>query len=212
MTLMLGSLLALFSLGLLAGGVTALAIDQTQRDSAGYLTTHTVEFESNGYAIVGSGLEIDTGIPGWLQVRDLIGDIQLRVEGASGESIFVGVAEEDAAASYLAELGYDEVSEIRGVDVTYIPHAGDAPVTAPGDQDIWTVSTEGQGSQTLTFEPQPGRWVVVAMNAAGTTGVSITASVAAEVPDMSWIAVVLLVAGSAGLLLSALPIYLAARS
>jgi hypothetical protein len=212
MALVLGSVLALFSLGLLAGGVTTLAIDQTQRDSAGYFTTRTVGFESNGYAIVGSGLEIDTSVPGWLQVRDIVGELQLRVEGAGDESIFVGVAEEDAAATYLAELDYDEVSEIRGVDVTYIPHAGDAPASAPGDQDFWTVSTEGQGPQTLTFQPQSGRWVVVAMNAEGTTGVSVTASAAAEVPDLSWIAIVLLVAGGVGLMLSAPPIYLAARS
>lgn len=210
--LVLGSLLALFSLGLLAGGVTTLAIDQTQRDSAGYLTTGTVGFESDGYAIVGTGLEIDTSVPGWLQVRDFIGELQLHVAGADGESIFVGIAQEDAAAAYLAELGYDEVSEIRGVDVTYIPHPGDGPVSAPGEQDFWTVSTEGQGPQSLTFEPETGRWVVVAMNADGTSGVSLTASAAAEVPDLSWIAIVLLVAGGVGLLLSALPIYLAARS
>ncbi|HEX6198133.1 MAG TPA: hypothetical protein VFZ37_19640 [Jiangellaceae bacterium] len=211
MVLVLGSLLALFSLGLLAGGVTTLAIDQTQRDSAGYLTTRTVGFESDGYAIVGAGLEIDTSVPGWLQVRDFIGELQLTVEGAGDESIFVGIAQEDAAEAYLAELGYDEVSEIRGVDVTYIPHPGDDPASAPGEQDFWTTSTEGQGPQTLTFEPETGRWVVVAMNADGTSGVSVTASAAAEVPDLSWIAIILLVAGGAGLLLSALPIYLAAR-
>lgn len=210
--LVLGSVLALFSLGLLTAGVTTLVFDQTQRDSGGYLTTHTVGFESNSYAIVGSGLEIDTSIPGWLQVRDLVGELQLRVEGSSDDSIFVGIAEEGDAAAFLAGLGYDEVSEIRGVDVTYIPHEGGAPPSAPGDQDFWATSAEGQGTQTLTFEPATGRWVVVAMNTDGTDGVSVTASAAAEVPDLTWVAIVLLVAGGAGLLLSALPIYLAARS
>lgn len=210
--LVVGALLALFSLGLLAGGLAVLAFDLAGRDSEGYIATNAVEFESNSYAIVGSGLEIDTDVPGWLQVRELVGDIQLRVESTGGESVFIGIAREPDARDYLADIGYDEVSEISGVEVTYIPHTGGPPESPPGEQDFWTASTEGQGAQTLMFEPEDGRWVVVAMNSDGSDEVSVTAAVAVEASGLPWLAVALLIAGGLGLLAAALIIYLAVRS
>lgn len=213
-TLVLGSLLALFSLGLLAGGVAVLAFDLTQRDANGYLVTDTVEFESNGYAIVGSGLEIDTSVPGWVQVQELIGEVELRVEATGGERVFVGVARESEAEGYLADIGYDEIDEIsgfRGVEVTYLSHSGGPPESQPAEQDFWTASTEGRGTQTLTFEPQEGRWVIVAMNADGSPDVSVSAAVAVEAPSLPWVAVALLIAGALAMLVAALIIYLAVR-
>lgn len=209
--LVIGSLVALFALGLLTAGLAVLAFDLTQRETDGYLVTNTVEFESNSHAIVGSGLEIDTDVPGWLQVRELIGDIQLRVEGTGGETVFIGIARESDAEDYLADIGYDEIDQIRDAQVTYLPHTGGPPGSPPAEQDFWTASTEGQGPQTLTFEPQDGRWVVVAMNADGSPEVNVAAAVAVEAPSLPWVAVGLLIAGGLGLLVAGLIIYLAVR-
>ena len=211
--LVAGSLVALLSLGLLVSGLVALIIDQTQRDADGLVEFGPVELESSGYAITAAGLTVDTNIPGWLQVQDVIGDIRLQVESADGGPVFLGVATEGAAAPYLADLAYDEVREISGFSqtVSYTPHTGNAPASAPTEQDFWTAWTAGPGAQTLTVELETGQWVAVAMNADGTAGVDVTSAMAAELPVLTPVAVGLLVAGGLGLVLSAIPIFLAVR-
>lgn len=209
--LVIGSIVALVSLGMLASGLAALFIDQTQRDSAGFVSTGSVELESNGYAIVAAGLRVDTQVPGWLQVSDVLGDIRLQAESVDGSPLFVGVAREQDVAAYVDAIGHDEVNRVSGDEVTYRPHPGQAPPSAPTDQDIWTEWTAGPGLQTLTVEPESGRWVAVGMNADGSAEVHVTASVAAELPVLPRAAVTLLIAGAAGLLISAVPIFLAVR-
>jgi hypothetical protein len=219
--LVIGSLIALLSLGLITVGLVALVFDQTQRDPDGFIATESISLESDGYAIAGSVLQIDTNVPGWLQARSVFGDIRLIVESTDGQPIFVGVAHEEDAAAYLADLDYDEVSRISGgsrftpfgepVTVTYLPHPGGAPQTTPADQDFWASWTSGAGEQTLTVELETGRWVAVAMNADASAEVQVVASVAAEVPALPTVAIVLLVVGGVGLLIAAFVIYLAVR-
>nr|WP_199702003.1 DUF4389 domain-containing protein [Jiangella rhizosphaerae] len=208
--LVLGSIVALGSFGLVAGGAAALIVDRTQRDSGGYLSSAQVEFSSDQYAIVGTGLDIDTDVPDWVQVRDVIGEVQIRFDAGDGD-VFVGVARESDAAAYLEGLGYDEVTRISGDDVTYREHSGTAPATEPAAQDFWTATGSGTGDQTLTFEPEDGRWVVVAMNADGGAGVDVGARVAAELPVLPWAALIVIGVGGFGLLIAALLIYLAVR-
>ncbi|HEU4543729.1 MAG TPA: hypothetical protein VFR23_21525 [Jiangellaceae bacterium] len=211
--LVLGSILALVSFGLLVTGLVGLIFDQTQRDADGFLEFGPVEFESNGYAVTAGGLTVDTSVPGWLQVENVIGDVRLRAESTDGSPVFLGVAEEDAVEPYLADLAYDEVLDISGFGytVTYAPHTGGAPATAPTDEDIWTAWTAGPGEQTLFVEMETGDWVAVAMNADGTAGVDVTGTVAAEFPALTPTAIILLVVGGIGLVVSAIPIFLAVR-
>ncbi|HEX5997133.1 MAG TPA: hypothetical protein VFY84_18500 [Jiangellales bacterium] len=212
--LVLGSILALVSLGLLVTGLIGLIYDQTQRDSDGFLVSDRVDFESNGYAVVAGGLTVDTSVPGWLQAENVIGDIRLTVESADGSPVFLGVAEQDAVQPFLADLAYDEVREISGFGhtVTYAPHTGAAPAAMPADADVWTAWTAGPGEQTVTVELEAGDWVAVAMNADGSAGVDVTGTAAAEVPILTPVAIGLLVAGAIGLAASAIPIFLALRS
>lgn len=208
--LVIGSLLALLALGLLAAGIVGLVIDQTQRDDAGYIVTDDIELESGNHAIVGTGLRIAGG-PDWAQARRVTGNIQLRVEAVDGGPVFVGVAREQAARDYLADLGYDEVTRIGGGEVTYRAQPGGEPETPPGDQDFWSESTEGPGLQTLTFQPETGRWVIIAMNADGSAGVDVFGSLAAELPILPGFSIGFIIAGAVLLLLAALLILLAAR-
>ncbi|MBB5788787.1 DUF4389 domain-containing protein [Jiangella mangrovi] len=208
--LVLGSLIGLGSFGLVAAGGAGLALDQTQRDSGGFLSSAEIGFSTDAYAIVGTGLEIDTDVPDWLQVRDVIGDVQIRFD-ANDADVFVGIARASEAAAYLDGFGYDEVTRVSGGDVGYDPHAGGAPATAPAAQDFWVASASGTGEQTLTFEPQDGRWLVVAMNADGSAGVDLDARVAAELPVLPWAALVVIGAGVVGLLLAVLLVALALR-
>ena len=210
--LVLGSILALVSFGLLVTGLVGLIYEQTQRDSDGFVEAGPVEFESNGYAVAAGGLTVDTTVPGWLQVERIIGDVRLRAESADGGPVFIGVAEQGTAEDYLAGLAYDEVVEIRGADVRYAAHPGDAPAVAPADADVWRAWTAEPGEQTLVVQLEAGDWVAVAMNADGSAGVDLTGTVAAEFPALAPVAITLLVAGAIGIAVSAVPIYLAVRS
>lgn len=207
----IGAFGALMAVSLLVIGLVGLIIDQTQRDSDGLLETEQTELVSNGYAVAASGLEVDTSVPGWLQLRSVFGDIRIVAEGTAGEPIFIGLAHEQDAADYLDTVGYDEVSRISGGNATYRPHPGTAPVSAPSEQDFWAAWTEGSGEQTLTVELDTGNWVAVVMNADGSAGVDVTASAAAELPVLPWAAIVLMVIGGAGLVIAVLVIYLAVR-
>lgn len=211
--LVLGSILALVSLGLLVAGLVGLIFDQTQRDSDGFLEFGPVEFESNGYAVAAGGLTVDTSVPGWLQVDNVIGDVRLHVESTGGSPVFLGVAEQDAVEPFLTGLAYDEVLDISGPGyaVTYTSHTGGAPATVPAEQDVWAAWTAGPGEQTLTVELETGDWVAVAMNADGTAGVGLTGTIGAEFPALAPAAITLLVVGGIGLVASAIPIYLALR-
>jgi hypothetical protein len=211
--LVAGSILALVSLGLFVGGLVALIFDQTQRDADGFVEFGPVELESDEYAITAGGLTVDTAMPGWLQVQDVIGDVRLEIESADGDAVFLGVATEDTATAYLSDFAYDEVRDVSGVNytVSYTPHAGNAPTSAPAEQDVWTAWTAGPGEQTLTVELETGHWVAVAMNADGTAGVDLTGTIAAEFPALTPAAIILLIAGGIRLVASAVPIYLAAR-
>lgn len=95
--------------------------------------------------------------------------------------------------------------------MNYAAHNGGAPATDPAAQDFWVASAGGTGDQTLTFDPRDGSWVVVAMNADATAGVDLTARVAAELPVLPWVALIVIGAGAVGLLVAALLIYLAVR-
>ena len=53
-----GSILALISLGLLAGGVTGMVYDLTQRDSDGFLMSPSEQFDTGSYALISETLDI----------------------------------------------------------------------------------------------------------------------------------------------------------
>src|SRR5262245_52468381 len=63
--LVVGVLLAMVSLGLLAGGGTALWADRTQRD-AGYATTDVHEFATSGSALATAPTHFGSAGAGWL--------------------------------------------------------------------------------------------------------------------------------------------------
>src|SRR5690554_2372842 len=184
--LVVGLVGALVAMSLLILGIVGLAIDQSQRDSTGMVGTGPVKLESDGYAVSASGLEVDTAVPGWLQLRSVFGDIRITAADTAGRPIFIGIARAADAGGYLDDLSYDEVSRVSGGTVTYLPHLGGAPESAPSDQEFWVAWTQGPGEQTLTVELDTGSWVAVVMNADASPEVDVVASVAADLPALPW--------------------------
>jgi Domain of unknown function (DUF4389) len=188
--IVVGSILALISLGLLAGGVGGIVIDQTQRNADGFLMSPSEEFDTGTFALVSETLDVGAEVPQWV-IDTLIGTV--RIESESELPVFVGIAEEADAETYIGDVRRAVVTDVGDPDYTI--RRGGAPESPPGTQTFWVASTTGTGEQVLDWEVEDGDWVIVAMNADGSAGVTTELRVGAEVDPLIWIALGVLLAG-----------------
>ncbi len=188
----LGSIAALISLGLLAGGCGAVAVDRTQRDDDGFLMSPTEDFATASYAIASERADIDAA--GAERALDVfLGTVRIRSE--SDRPVFVGIAPAADVTRYLSGVEHAVVTDFERRPV-YVSVPGGAPSSLPGDETFWVESTTGSGEQTLEWEPASGDWRAVVMNADGSRGVAAELSVGAELDPLLWIGIGLLAAGA----------------
>jgi hypothetical protein len=185
-----GSILALISLGLLAGGVTGLVYDLTQRDSDGFLMSPSEQFDTGSYALLSETFDIGSEVPQWV-IDELIGTV--RIKSDSEQRVFVGIASEADGDSYLGDVRRSVVTDIDDPD--YSPRPGGPPSSPPAEQTFWEASTSGAGEQVLDWDVEDGDWVVVVMNADGSAGVTAELRIGAEADALTWIAIGFVVAG-----------------
>jgi hypothetical protein len=193
-----GAVLVLCSIGLFSGSGVALWAQASRH--GGYASLGTATYNVPGYAIASDtiGLHLATGA-----ASDLIGTVRIQVTQAGGTApAFIGIAPAGAAARYLAGVDYATVRGAASGHGTYTEHAG-------------TAHASGPGTQTLTWAPRSGDWMVVAMNADGSRPVTMQVNVAATLPALPWIAAGLLTGGiiflAGGVLLIAVPLRRASR-
>ena len=171
-------------------------------------------FASSSYAIASKSLDVGTGAPDWIFGSGRYAKVRISATNAApGKTIFIGIGRDRDVADYLAGAAHDEVTdfEVDPFSVDYRHHAGAAPVTPPAKQRFWVASTQGTGTQTLTWGVRKGTWSVVAMNADASRPVAVEASFAAKLSFLGWIAVGLLTGGGIFLLGGSGLIYLGAR-
>ncbi len=186
-----GSILALISLGLLAGGIGGIVVDQTQRNADGFLMSPSEDFDTGTYALVSETLDVGAEVPQWV-IDELIGTV--RIESESEQPVFVGIAAESDVDTYLGDVRRAVVSDV-GSDPDYSLRRGGAPASPPGTQSFWVASTTGAGKQVLDWDVEDGDWVIVAMNADGSAGVTAELRIGAEVDPLIWIALGVLLTG-----------------
>jgi hypothetical protein len=186
-----GSVLALVSLGLLAGGCATVVVDQTQRDADGYLMTHGEQLDTGSYALVSETLNVSVDIPQWV-IDELIGRVRVRSE--SDRTVFVGIAPKAEASAYLDGVRHAVVTDIKP-DPEYSTKPGGAPSSPPGAQRFWVASSQGAGEQVVDWKVEDGKWVAVVMNVDGSPGVTTDLAIGAEVDALIWIGVGLLLGG-----------------
>jgi len=206
--LVLGSIAALIAFVLLVVGGVGVVVDSTQRDADGFLMSPTESFTTAAYAISSESADVDLDGPDWA-TDDLLGTVRIRSE--SERPVFVGIGRSSDVARYLAGVDRSVVTEI-GRNPRYSQRSGSAPAGPPSGQSFWVASATGAGEQTLEWEPRSGSWSVALMNADGSRGVSADLSIGAELDDIIWIAVGLLVAGALLAALAALAITAGIRS
>ena len=195
--LVAGVLLALTGLGFAAAGGSVVAVSAVQSGADGYLTSPSYDLSTDGYALTVEELRGDAPDPAeWVPwFGDL--DVRLEAESVDGTPVFLGLAPRADVAAYLDGIPSSEVVGLGrgGGDVTAPTADGTAAPAAPAEQDFWEVSAEGAGPQSLTWNPEPGVWSVVVMNADASSGVAVEARAATEAGPLLPIGVVLLVVG-----------------
>jgi hypothetical protein len=169
--LVVGSILALVSLGFLAGGGVLAWAHSTERNDDGYYTTRFERFQSAGYAIQSDDLDLGTDGPDWLFEKGRLGTI--RITGRNlrpGQSLFLGIGRKDAVDRYLRGVPHDVVTDVDldPFRVDYRSEPGTrrpAPPTAT--EPLWAAA----GTRQIDWKVEEGNWVAVAMNADGSRGV-----------------------------------------
>jgi hypothetical protein len=185
----IGAVLVLLALVIGAIGAALVWAHSTQRDADGFYTSDAERLETVSYAITSE--DIDLGVrPGGRERRFDLGDlatVRLAVDPQGESPVFVGIGPEDDVDRYLDDVAHARIDDIDRdpFRVTYRFVEGDAPEDPPGDQHFWAASVEGSGPQTMEWELESGNWAVVAMNADGSAGVALDASVGVKA---DWVA------------------------
>ncbi len=200
-SLVIGAVLGLISLGFLgAGGIAAWATN-TQRDHTGYLTSGARSFTTASYALTSDTIDFG-GSADWVTPGDILGTLRIRATPKDpARSVFIGVGPEAGVNSYLGRIGHLVVTNWADGNAHVERGTGGAPLAKPADVHIWTVHAEGTGTQTVTWQPTSGHWIVVVMNEDASAGVSVNADAGATIPDLGWIAAALFAAGAIVLLI-----------
>ena len=188
-TVVIGSVLALISLGLLGGGGTLLWADQALRHD-GYVTTGTATYSTAGYALASERVHLGWG---WL-LTGLVGDVRLRVTATGPDRpVFVAIGPADQVAAYLSGAAYTTVSGTGPGGL--VSQHGTVKPAPPRTAGIWTAQVAGTGTQTLRWTAQAGDWMAVAMNPDGSAGLTVRADADVEAPWLFRLAVEVIVGG-----------------
>lgn len=204
-TLVIGSVLALVSLGLLGGGGTLLWAGQALRQD-GYVTTGTATYSTTGYALASERVSLGWG----LLLTGLVGDVRVRVSAASpGRAVFVAVGPADQVAAYLSGTAYATVTDTGAAGLAV--HDGTGRPAPPWTARIWAAQAAGTGTQVLRWTAQDGDWMVVAMNPDGSAGMTVRADAGVSAPGLLRLAAEVIVGGIILGALSAALIWVPAR-
>jgi hypothetical protein len=162
-----------------AAGGTLLWADATQRDDAGYFSTHSHRFHSGSRAISTEKVDLG-GFPHWVGAK-------ARVEVASpSRAVFVGIARTKDVESYLAGVDHATATDLDWdpFRARYVEHPGSRLPAAPASRDFWAASTTGAGTRSVTWKLRSGQWSVVVMNADGSRGVDVQARAGVDWPPI----------------------------
>jgi hypothetical protein len=218
--LVFGIIFLVGALVLMASGGGLMWLSKTlENDNPLFASRETRLRKADSYAIVTEPFGID-----WYDDRE--GQrwgsdfVKARIEVESqdpSKGIFVGIARETDVDDYLSGVRYYEVVEwssdpFDDPEVDYRPHSGDLTPSDPTTEAFWEVSAHGSGRQTIEWQPEMGRWVLVIMNEDGSAGIDVSGELGAELPWLYWLGLSLLFVGILALVGGVIMVYFAARS
>lgn len=210
------ALVFLIGVGLIIGGGTILWANIFMEDAEGFYTTKKVDVNRDSYAITSEPAEIEIG---HIWILDWLRSVEVKITGENNKDkgVFVGIAEEKDLKSYLSGVDHDRVEEldlhhpVGKPEVEYENFPGSSSPDAPTEVGFWTASSSGSGEQVLRWSLEEGTYGTVLMNADGSKGIDISASIGAKVPIASGIGLGLAIAGLVLILLTLLLTYFTVR-
>lgn len=205
LALVVAGITALLGIAAIAAGGAGIVLDQTQRDSSGYLMTSATPYSTSTYALVSAGYRAGTS-NSWFVASDMLGTVRVRV--TSSRPVFVGIAPARAVGSYLANVAHAEGAALTTRSAEFRSYPGGAPGAPPASQGFWVASASRAGQHTLTWMPRNGNWRIVLMNADGSPNVAADVSVGARMPDLLTVGIAVLGSGILLLSMSAGAIYI----
>ena len=175
-------------------GGTGLVLD-AQRDATGFVSTDTRSISSSTAAVTVESIDIhfDRGTSTWGSA-DRFGTVRARAT-TQGEPVFVGIAPQREIDAWLVGVAHDRVRDIGAGTIVYDRQNGRDDAGAPSEQSFWAASTEGAGTQELTWPVETGRWALVVAQADGSPGFEATVDVGARIPSLNRVGAALLAAG-----------------
>jgi hypothetical protein len=192
LSVFVGCVLAVVSLGLAVPGVALIVANQTARDQDGFLMSPDQTLQTSTYAITSGDQQLQVDAPFELTPAALLGDTKVTATAPDGSAVFVGIASVADVDSYLAGVEHATVVELRDGGAVYRTTPGGAPTGSPQAEDFWVAQAAGQGTQAITWTPKNGDWTVLAMNADASRGFDLTVTAGAEAPALPWVVGVLL--------------------
>jgi hypothetical protein len=219
LAIVFGGLILLVALGLIAGGGAILWSQSAFADNSGYMMTSAERLNVASYAIVQSDLNIYMGNAGFTNpaVRDIV-SVKISVTSNNGKPVFIGVATQQYAQSYLNGVNIDKLISYEWVPnrfgrlgtPTYQTIPGGNLTSLPLTQAFWVAQASGTGTQTLTWTPTTGDYWVVVMNENGSPGVDVDAQVGARIGFLGWIGGGILIGGMIAALVGVVILYFGA--
>ena len=188
-SVVLGSVLALISLGLLGGGGTLMWAGQALRQD-GYVTTGTATYSTTGHALASEPVDL-----GWGSLlTGVVGDVRLRVTAVGpGRPVFVAIGPAGRVSAYLSGTAYTAVTGTGPGHL--VTHGGTVTPAPPRTARIWVAQAAGTGTQTLRWTAERGNWMAVAMNPGGSAGLTVRADAGVSAPWLVRLAVELIIGG-----------------
>ena len=190
LTTIAGSVLGVLALILTLGGLALFAISNENADGDGYYTTATHHYSSPTRALTTESLDVGTDAPDWLLSSDTLGKVRIDPRSTdAAKPVFVGIAPTRDVNAYLDQVQHDEITDLDFDPFTIdrSRRAGEARPAVPAAQTFWAASSAD--GRPLDWKVRKGEWSVVMMNADGSPGVSVDATVGAKTPlvrDLAW--------------------------
>lgn len=192
--LALGGILALAAIMLMVAGFLLGFLYVTERDDDGFFTSPVERLVTTTSALTSERIDLGSDVEPDSRLWDLdFGTIRITTESGS-DPVFIGIAREDFVEQFLLGVRHEELTRVDFSPFSYETRlrAGGRPSSPPVDQDFWAASASGPGEQSLEWEVERGRWVVVLMNADGSPGVDQLVQAGVKVDAIGPVTVVLL--------------------
>ncbi|MFC2077925.1 DUF4389 domain-containing protein, partial [Candidatus Bipolaricaulota bacterium] len=166
-------------------------------DADGFLTAPSGELQRDSYALVGEVVLEGDWIWWWKEPT------AAQVRMTSEQPVFIGIAARPDVEAYLSDVSYSQIDDIdfdeyrrdRVWKTDFRDSVGPDAPALPGEQAFWRASIEGEGSQTLRWELEPGDWMLVVMNVDGSRGVAAEGTVGVQAPWLLGVGIGLLAVG-----------------